>query len=629
MTLGLARLPRDRAPVDGVRRGTTCRVAAVPRLHYCDEVDSLWFAEATKNSVMGMAARELAWDQTPLGRPSTWHPALRQAVQLCFSTTFPMMIAWGPEHTMIYNDGYRDMLGTDKRLNAMGRPSKEVWAEIWDYVGGLFAEVEETGQSTGALDQPLLMNRSGFEEETNFTFSYSPITDETGTVLGILNITSETTASVVDRRRLQTIDQLHAAMTDHRADIDALADAVLHVLRESADIAGAELHLTEGGDLVLAGRTHHDRGSLAAPHVVHKAWSSRTPVSSRPTLVAPLARAEDAIARGVLVLEGNPRRPYDAAQRSFLMLVASSVSAALGAATDLRREIDLLDAHAELIARDAERSRESSVTLQHSLLTAPPEPDHLHIVVRYHPASDHLEIGGDWYDSFMTEDGSTMIVIGDVTGHDHHAAAAMGQIRGIIRAIAYDRGEVPSRVLTRADNAIHGLNLGQNATASAIVARIEQDHCDLKDRTRTIRWSNAGHPPPVILRADGSVEVLRRQNDLILGIIPDHDRHDFTITLNDNDTLLFYTDGLIERRNRTMTASVEALVSTLEGRQDEDLDGLCEHVLRTLVPSRAEDDIALVVVRAYPQDQPRPAEAGPNRNIPPELDDSGTADAEE
>ena len=592
-------------------------------------MDSLWFAEATKNSVMGMAARELAWDQTPLGRPSTWHPALRQAVQLCFSTTFPVMIAWGPEHTMIYNDGYRDMLGTDKRLNAMGRPSKEVWAEVWDYVGGLFAEVERTGQSTGAVDQMLVMNRSGFDEETSFTFSYSPITDEEGAVLGILNITSETTASVVDRRRLKTVDELHAAMSDHRGDIDALAAAVLHVLGESDDIAAAELHLTEGGDLVLAGSTDPDRAEVVPAEVVHRAWSTRTPVSSQPTLVAPLVRAQDPAARGVLVLEASPRRPYDAAQRSFLVLVASTVSAALGSATDLRRELDLLTAYAELADRDAQRTHESSLALQHSLLTAPPEPDHLHIVVRYHPASDHLEIGGDWYDSFLTEDGSTILVIGDVTGHDHHAAAAMGQIRGIIRAIAYDRGEVPSQVLMRSDKAIHGLNLGPTATASAIVARVEQDRLDLRDRSRTIRWSNAGHPPPVILRADGSVEVLRRQNDLILGIIPEHERHDFTVTLADNDTLLFYTDGLIERRNRTMTASVEALVSTLEGRQDEDLPSLCDHVLRTLVPEQADDDVALVMVRAYPQDEPRPVEAGPNRNLPDELDDRGVGTDEE
>lgn len=596
-------------------------VAGVRRLHYCVDVDSLWFAEATKNSVMGMAAKELAWDQTPLGRPSTWHPALRQAVQLCFSTTFPVMIAWGPEYTMIYNDGYRDMLGTDKRLNAMGRPSKEVWAEIWDYVGGLFEEVVQTGRSTGAVDQPLLMNRSGFDEETNFTFSYSPITDEAGTVLGILNITSETTASVVDRRRLKTIDQLHATMTEHRSSITGLSAAVLDVLRDSDDIARAELHLAEGGDLVLAGATDLVHSELVDAEVVRKAWTTRLPVSLSPTLVAPLSRADEQAAHGVLVLKGSVRRPYDAAQRAFLMLVASTVSAALGAATDLRREIDLLNAYAELAAREAERTRESSVALQHSLLTSPPEPDHLHIVVRYHPASDDLEIGGDWYDSFLTDDGSTVLVIGDVTGHDHHAAAAMGQIRGIIRSIAYDRGEVPSQVLMRSDNAIHGLNLGQTATASAIVARIEQDRADLRSRVRTIRWSNAGHPPPVILRADGSVEVLRRQNDLILGIIPDHQRHDFTITLADNDTLIFYTDGLIERRNRTMTASVEALVRTLENRQDDDLDELCDHVLTTLVPGRADDDIAIVAVRAYPQDEPRPPEAGPNENLPPELDD--------
>jgi len=305
----------------------------------------------------------------------------------------------------------------------------------------------------------------------------------------------------------------------------------------------------------------------------------------------------------------------DAEDRQMLHLFA------LRSATVQQVQVDYLDAHARLAELEAAKARESSITLQHSLLTPPPEPNHLHLVVRYQPAAQDLEIGGDWYDAFLTKDGATTLVIGDVTGHDHHAAAAMGQLRGLIRAIAFDSGQPPARVLERTDEAIRGLNLGSAATATAIVARIEQSRADRLEGIRAVRWSNAGHLHPILIRANGSIEVLNRKNDLLLGILPDVERTEHELELNPLDTLFFYTDGLIERRHTPLSQSIAALVEALQDAHTRTLDELADHVLATLAPGEADDDVALVIVRPYPEDEPRPAEAGPTRNIPSSLED--------
>ncbi|MEV0893454.1 hypothetical protein [Promicromonospora sp. NPDC050262] len=120
-----------------------------------------WFEEATARSAVGHEARTVAWEATPLGPPSTWPESLRHAVRLCFSTRFPVMMVWGPDLTLIYNDGYRDMLGTAKHPAALGASARVVWAEIWDDIGPLFDTVLATGKPTLNEDLYLLMNRSG------------------------------------------------------------------------------------------------------------------------------------------------------------------------------------------------------------------------------------------------------------------------------------------------------------------------------------------------------------------------------------------------------------------------------------------------------------------------------------
>ncbi len=564
---------------------------------------------------MGTATLAFAWETTPLGAMSTWGDSLRQTVRMCFSTKFPVMIAWGPELTMIYNDAYREMLGTNKRLVALGSPLGKVWEEIWEELGPIVEQVMTTRLPVWAVDAPLLVNRSGFDEETFFTFSYSPLIDDWGEVAGVLDIATETTDQVVTQRRLALIDILHARLQHSATSHVELAQSAVDVLLGGPDIGRCAIFLgADGKEASTAG--DGDLVKSLPEEIVHQVMTTRTATVVGTVVVVPLSATDYGDADGVLAAEVTPRRPFDASMRSFVVLAAAALAGALRSATVQQVHVDYLDARSRVLELETARAREASIALQQSLLTPPPEPDHLHLVVRYQPAAQDLEIGGDWYDAFLTKDGATTLVIGDVTGHDHHAAAAMGQLRGLIRAIAYDSGQPPARVLERTDDAIKGLNLGAGSTATVVLARIEQSRADRLQGMRTVRWANAGHPHPILIRANGTIEILNRKNDLLLGVLPDALRAEHEIELHPKDTLFFYTDGLIERRHTPLSQSTATLIDALHDAHIRTLDDLADHVLTALAPGQAADDVALVLVRPYPEDRPRPTEAGPQSNIP-------------
>nr|WP_243731737.1 SpoIIE family protein phosphatase [Nocardioides ochotonae] len=234
--------------------------------------------------------------------------------------------------------------------------------------------------------------------------------------------------------------------------------------------------------------------------------------------------------------------------------------------------------------------------LQRSLLTAPPEPEHLEIAVRYEPAGQAAQVGGDWYDAFVQRDGGTVAVIGDVVGHDIAAAAAMGQLRSLLRGIAVHTGAGPAEVLQGVDQAMDTLDLG--TTATAIVARIEQTPAEVAARTARLRWSSAGHPPPVLIRRDGTVAVLAPEEpNLLLGFAPDVERVDAEVVLGRGDVVLLYTDGLVEERDEGIDESIERLAETLGDLTDLGLEEGCDELLARMRPERREDDVALLVIR--------------------------------
>ena len=314
-------------------------------------------------------------------------------------------------------------------------------------------------------------------------------------------------------------------------------------------------------------------------------------------LVVPLRSRDGAV--GVLTLGRSDARP-------------AFGEAEVHDALDLGRRAGLALHHAQMYRRQ----RHYAESLQRSLLTRLPEPDHLHVVARYVPAAKEAQVGGDWYDAFLQPDGATMLVVGDVTGHDIAAAAMMGQLRNLVRGTAYDRDEAPAQVLSRVDRALRGLQV--DTLATVVLARIEQTEQERQAGLRRLRWSNAGHLPPVVLRADGRVELLERPSDLLLGFDPTSPRVDHEEVLRPDDTVLLYTDGLVERRDSPLEHGLARLRQALSALGPLPLDRLCDEVLSRLVPADADDDIALVAVRTYAEDRPRPAMAGPE-HVPPTV----------
>ena len=249
-------------------------------------------------------------------------------------------------------------------------------------------------------------------------------------------------------------------------------------------------------------------------------------------------------------------------------------------------------------AQEAERaataeSQRLSEALQRSLLTDPPEPNELQIAVRYQPATQETQVGGDWYDAFRTPDGAITLVIGDVAGHDRNAIAAMAQVRNILRGIAQTLDAPPAAVLAGLDRAVVGLGLPTLATA--VLCRLDDDPAG--SGQRMLRWSNAGHPPPLLVRDDGSAEFLWRDADLLLGLHPDQARRDHEVLLPPGSTLVLYTDGLIERRDASLDEGLDRLRAVATELGALSTEEICTGLLERLAVD-AEDDVALLVIRA-------------------------------
>ena len=226
--------------------------------------------------------------------------------------------------------------------------------------------------------------------------------------------------------------------------------------------------------------------------------------------------------------------------------------------------------------------------LQHGLLTDPPPVAGLDMAVRYLPAVRRAQVGGDWYDAFPLPDGDTMLVIGDVAGHDVAAAATMAEARGVLRGIAQSRDLGPAEVLRCLDAALG--RLGDDTLITAVVATVGH-----RPEGMLLRWSNAGHPPPALLHADDGACLLEKVPEPLLGLGVGH-RQEHEVVLHAGDTLLLYTDGLVERRGTPIDEGFAWLAGTLPGFAGRPLAELCDALLHD-TSERREDDVAVLAVR--------------------------------
>jgi len=342
-----------------------------------------------------------------------------------------------------------------------------------------------------------------------------------------------------------------------------LAGAAPHALRSmilAAQRAGRLVRRDDPGPAVLRGRP-----ALAGVAEIAERWG----VGSY--LIAPITAPVSGRAIGVVVLVNEPGRPpFGPAQE----WTAAEIGRRAGLAVDNSRLYG--------------RQRHVAEVLQHSMLTELPRIPGVELSARYLPAEAGAAVGGDWYDAFAQPDGSVMLAVGDVSGHDIEAAATMGQVRNLVRGDAYGRDDAPGQLLAQLDRALHGLRVP--AAATAVLARLWRDGDDY-----AVAFANAGHPPPVLLRHDGEVEVWWETPEPLLGLIPREGRATHRRRVAAGSTLLLYTDGLVEHPARVIDEGIARVRAVL--RECGHLPGeeLCARLIDSA--ARRADDIALLLIR--------------------------------
>jgi serine phosphatase RsbU (regulator of sigma subunit) len=404
----------------------------------------------------------------------------------------------------------------------------------------------------------------------------------------------------LDRHRLQRLLDAVLAIT---ADTDTRT--VLHrIVEAAADLVGARYGalgvLDEGGDFVDLITVGIDDPQLCASmglpqghgllhSLVHDMQSLRVAdVSAHPrsfgyppghpfmrTLLGVPLMVRGTVYGDLYLADKKDGTPFTGDDEDLLTAVASAASVSI--------ENARLYGH---LKRTAEH-------FQRRMLPVLPDLAPLQVPARYQPASALPRLGGDWFDALVLPDGATYVVVGDVTGHDVEAAPLMGQIRNMLRAIAFDRGEPPGLVVSRLDHALTMFD--DPPIATLVLGRIERGRG--QDGDYTLGWSNAGHPPPLLVGADGTTHYLApARHGIPVGIDPSVPRFTHTHMLPPGGTLLLFTDGLVERRGRDIDAGLDDLAGQATRLATAPLEELCDALIAQNGPV-FDDDVAVLALR--------------------------------
>jgi len=327
---------------------------------------------------MGSRMRAFDWGATPLGPIERWPQALKTCVRIMLTSRQPIWIGWGPELTYLYNDPYKSIIG-GKHPDALGRPTVEVWREIWDVIAPMLSKALTGFEGTYVEAQLLIMERYGYEEETYYTFSYSPVPNDHGGIGGIICANTDDTRRVIGERQMALLRELAArtglardvataiangaaALGTNRRDLPfALVYRLDHAHRHVAHLAGASgievghpvaprtIALDEPAPwpLAAAAETHQlqlvplDASRCALPT---GDWD-RPPQHAA---VIPILQQGDGGTAGFLVLGLNPFRQLDEDYRGFLELIAASFAASVANAEAYEAERRRAESLAEL-----------------------------------------------------------------------------------------------------------------------------------------------------------------------------------------------------------------------------------------------------------------------------------------
>ncbi|MFI6265982.1 SpoIIE family protein phosphatase [Micromonospora sp. NPDC051006] len=291
---------------------------------------------------MGRRLGALDWSRTALGAPHGWPPALSGAVGMMLASSAQIVMFWGEEQLAFYNDAYRPTIGS-KHPEVLGQPARTYWAETWDVLAPLLDGVRRSGRSYRGEDHQFLIDRHGFLEETYFDVSYDPIRGGDGSVAGVFCIVNETTGRVVGERRLRALAELGTELADVGSGAE-LGRTIAEVLdRYRADVPFAQIWLRVDADrFTLAGCSGVEPAAVTAradllasvagdgPALVGVAevLDSVPAGAGDKALVLPITATNETV--GALVVGVGRRLPLTDEYRTFLDLVASQVSRAVG-----------------------------------------------------------------------------------------------------------------------------------------------------------------------------------------------------------------------------------------------------------------------------------------------------------
>jgi serine phosphatase RsbU (regulator of sigma subunit)/anti-sigma regulatory factor (Ser/Thr protein kinase) len=548
--------------------------------------------------------RRHPWAATSLGPVEAWDPVVRATVDMLLASPVPMVLAYGDDHVMIYNDAYAEVLGA-RHPAALGRPGADVYGELWQApgVGGVVADVYRSGQPFLEAETQVAVARggAGHIEQASFTRGHSVIRDVRGTVVGVLTVAAETTQVT---RRLQSLGDLTARLAT-ALTIDDVARVVLAYAMTSFDVDHCVFAVDDGAQYRYVRRI---RGEMMdeADERLPPLWKRFGPDPGSPMVTAAQTGRPTFQADGTpLAAIATDRHERRIRALAAMPLRTSSLHGALTmgyrtAHTWLPAERALLYAAAELVAQAAERARRfeaqhgTAQLLQRSMLPEHlPELDRFRIAARYDVGVDGNAAGGDFYDAFELSDGRLAMVLGDVAGHDVRAAAVMGQVRAALRALALT-DPAPETVLAGLDRLVG--SLGAESRNEEIFVTVVYGVLEPADGTITL--ASAGHPPPVLRRADphggaATAELVQVPPGAPLGL---GGRWRTTVLqLGPGDSILMFSDGVVERRDRPLSAGLADLVAAAASATSGDPRNLCS-LATAAVSGRTDDDVAVLAV---------------------------------
>jgi PAS domain S-box-containing protein len=325
---------------------------------------------------MGELMRSMDWSVTPLGPVSRWPQSLKTSVSICLASRFPIVMYWGPEYVVLYNDAYTTILGS-KHPWALGQRCRDCWVEIWETIGPMLDSVVSSAQATWSDDLLLVLRRHGYPEECYFSFSFSPIRIETGAVGGVFTAVMETTDKVIGERRLRTLRDLAARAVDASSESRAWHIATETLAENLHDIPFSLLcHVGSENKVQILGaagidHTHPLCASLETPgsklaeclqlatqsreslelkdrqdwgHLPRGAWQS-TPEA---VVLLPIADRGQERSSSVLLAAVSPHKRLDENYRTFFQLVAHQIATSVADARSHDEERKRIDALAEL-----------------------------------------------------------------------------------------------------------------------------------------------------------------------------------------------------------------------------------------------------------------------------------------